>query len=72
MQGLRVFSGPGSTGGWHEQDRFLGGEDQGRLEATFSGASQEVVRQAVFAGGEHSCTSIAPTLWNMNRGGRAR
>ena len=29
MQGLRLFSGAGSTGGWNEWDRCLGGRDQG-------------------------------------------
>ena len=29
MQGFRLFSGAGSTGGWNEWDRCLGGRDQG-------------------------------------------
>jgi hypothetical protein len=29
MQGFRLFSGAGSTGGWNEWDRRLGGRDQG-------------------------------------------
>jgi hypothetical protein len=29
MQGFRFFSGAGSTGGWNEWDRRLGGRDQG-------------------------------------------
>ena len=29
MQGLCFFSGAGSTGGWNEWDRRLGGRDQG-------------------------------------------
>jgi len=29
MQGFRLFSGAGSTGGWNEWDRGLGGRDQG-------------------------------------------
>ncbi len=29
MQGFRLFSGAGSTGGWNKWDRRLGGRDQG-------------------------------------------
>jgi len=29
IQGLRLFSGAGSTGGWNKWDRCLGGRDQG-------------------------------------------